>query len=308
MRWHSTASNGSSHGEHEAQSGYKIVEPVKDFEAVEATRPDFERKKPIIVTKSPNPDWRYGQGVLGQSDHPAAHHEVDPYASTRPMMSNYRLLISGIAPRPIGLISTVSSDAKSKNLSPFSYFQVVDHDPPTFIVGFSSRPGRVKDTYRNLVETGQCVINTVSEDMIEAVNATSMDPPYGVSEWEISGLTEAPTSTVKPKRVKESVLSIEAEVVEWKEFGEHRKEGMSVAGLVLLKATRFWVREDATNDELSHIDPDILRPVAQLGGMSYGRIAETFEVPRRRWKDEASQNVLLQKAEKGGGSGAGRTE
>jgi flavin reductase (DIM6/NTAB) family NADH-FMN oxidoreductase RutF len=215
------------------------------------------------------------------------------------MMSNYRLLISGIAPRPIGLISTVSSGAKSKNLSPFSYFQVVDHDPPTFIVGFSSRPGRVKDTYRNLIETGQCVINTVSEDMIEAVNATSMDPPYGVSEWEISGLTEAPTSTVKPKRVKESVLSIEAEVVEWKEFGEYRKEGMSVAGLVLLRATRFWVREDATNNELSHINLDISRPVAQLGGMSYGRIAETFEVPRRRWKDEASQNILLQDIEKG---------
>jgi flavin reductase (DIM6/NTAB) family NADH-FMN oxidoreductase RutF len=188
------------------------------------------------------------------------------------MVNNYRLLISGIAPRPIGFLSTVSEDGKAKNLAPFSYFQVVDHDPPMFIVGFSSRPGRVKDTYRNLRESGECVINTVSEDMIEAVNATSLDPPYGVSEWEVSGLHEAPTTTVRPNRVQESVMSIEGKVADIKEFSDHQKGGMSVAGLVLIKATRFWVREDATNDDVSNIQLDKLRPIAQLGGMSYGRI------------------------------------
>lgn len=209
------------------------------------------------------------------------------------MVDNYRLLISGIAPRPVGFLSTVSADGETKNLSPFSYFQVIDHDPPMFVVGFSSRPERVKDTYRNLRETGECVINTVSESMIEAVNASSIDAPYGVSEWDVTGLTEAPTSTVKPSRVQESVLSIEGKVVDVKEFADHAKPGMSIASLVLIKATRFWVQEDAVNAAGSHIDLDKLRPVAQLGGMSYGRIGSTFELPRPRWADEQPKSNLL---------------
>ncbi|UNI19553.1 hypothetical protein JDV02_005733 [Purpureocillium takamizusanense] len=279
-----------------AEAKYKIVDRAANFQEKQAKRPDFEPGRPIEVTKHPKPQWTYGQGVEGH-DASTPHKEIDPYAADRPMVNNYRLLISGIAPRPIGLISTVSGDGETKNLSPFSYFQVIDHDPPMFIVGFSSRPGREKDTFRNLKEMGECVINTVSETMIEAVNASSIDAPYGLSEWQISGLHEAPTSTVKPARVQESVLSVEGKVVDIKEFGAP-SEGMSVAGLALIKATRFWVREDATNQEASHIDLEKLRPVAQLGGMSYGRILSTFELPRQRWHDERPRNEALAELER----------
>ena len=274
---------------------YKIVERADNFEKLEAGRPDFDHSNaPIPMTKSPNPGWQYGSGVpidTGKLDIP--HKEIDPYAEDRPMVNNYRLLISAISPRPIGFLSTVSKDGKTKNLSPFSYFQVIDHDPPMFVVEFSSRPGRVKDTYRNLKETGECVINTVSENMIEAVNASSIDAPYGVSEWEISGLHEAPTTTVKPSRVQESVMSVEGKVVDIKEFTDHGQPGMSVASLVLIKATRFWVREDAANEDYSHIDLNVLRPVGQLGGMAYGRILSAFDLPRRRWVDEKPKSELL---------------
>lgn len=279
-----------------AESTYKIVDKPVDFAKAQAGRPDFDRSREIEVTKHPNPEWKYGQGVGDFAEPGADHREIDPYAADRAMVNNYRLLVSGIAPRPVGLISTHSADGKTKNLSPFSYFQVVDHDPPMFIVGFSSRPGREKDTYRNLKETEQCVINTVSEGMIEAVNASSLDAPYGVSEWDVSGLTEAPATTVKPSRVKESIFSIEGKVIDVKEFEAH-KEGMSVGGVVLIKATRFWVREDATNDEASYIDLEKLRPVGQLGGISYGRITSTFELPRSRWRDECPNSELLTQLE-----------
>ncbi|KAJ4301623.1 hypothetical protein N0V90_003716 [Kalmusia sp. IMI 367209] len=270
----------------------QIVENVEGFDEIQSARPDFDHSRlPIEVTKHPHPDWKYGDGM--QDYNPASSHvEVDPYAPDRPMINNYRLLISGIAPRPIGFISTVSKDG-AKNLAPMSYFQIVDHDPPMFVVGLSARTGRVKDTYQNLKDTGECVINTVSETMIEAVNATSLDAPYGVSEWDISGLHEAPTSTVRPSRVSESVFSIEGKVEDIKEFGDHSKDGKSVAGVVLIKATRFWVREDATNAAVSHINLETLRPVAQLGGQSYGRITSTFELPRKRWSDEVSKNKTL---------------
>lgn len=281
------------------QAEYKIVEAVTNFDEVIAQRPDFDHSNtPIEATKSPTPNWDYGQGVPEHLwNKEQTHKEIDPYAPDRPMVNNYRLLISGIAPRPIGFISTLSADGKTKNLAPFSYFQVIDHDPPQFVVGFSSRPGRVKDTFRNLRDTGECVINTVSENMIEAVNASSIDAPYGVSEWDVTGLTEAPSTTVKPSRVQESVFSVEGKLVDIKEFEDHANPGMSVASLVLIKASRFWVREDAANADYSHIDLDKLRPLGQLGGMSYGRITSTFEMPRRRWQDEQPKSELLTELE-----------
>ncbi|KAF4980669.1 hypothetical protein FZEAL_3337 [Fusarium zealandicum] len=283
-----------------AKPAFSAVQQVAGFDETIANRPDFDHSgHPIEVTKSPDPSWSYGEGV--RTGPPPAteekvHREIDPYSPDRSIGHNYRLLISGIAPRPIGFISTLSADGKTKSLAPFSYFQVVDHDPPMFIVSFSSRFGPVKDTYQNLKDTGECVINTVSESMIEAVSASSIDAPYGTSEWEVTGLTEAPTTTVKPSRVKESVLSIEAKIVDIKEFEGHRP-GMSSAAICLIKATRFWVQEDAANEDFSHIELDKLRPIAQLGGMSYGRISSTFELPRSRWADEQPKSELLTRLE-----------
>jgi flavin reductase (DIM6/NTAB) family NADH-FMN oxidoreductase RutF len=272
----------------ETQGYHKITDCAKGYQETQTTRPDFEPLKPIVMTKSPDPTWTSGIGVTESASTGSADHtEVDPYALDRPMRSNYTLLISGIAPRPVGFLSTVSKDGK-KNLAPFSYFQVVDHDPPMFIVGFSASSGRAKDTFKNLMETGECVINTVSEDMVEAMVATSIDAPAGVSEWEISGLTEAPSSTVAASRVKESVFSIEGKLVDIKELGIP-EEGHSVAATALIKASRFWVRRDATNDEVDHIDIDKLRPIAQLGGEAYARISETFEIPRRKWNNSLQQ-------------------
>ncbi|SPJ75768.1 related to conserved protein/domain typically associated with flavoprotein oxygenases, DIM6/NTAB family [Fusarium torulosum] len=288
MRMNSTSAAAAA----AAKPAFSAVQPVDGFEETIANRPGFDHSgKPIEITKSPNPSWSYGDGVRASSS-TASHQEIDPYSPDRSISQNYRLLISGIAPRPIGFISTISADGKTKNLSPFSYFQVVDHDPPMFIVSFSSRYGPVKDTYQNLKDTGECVINTVSENMIEAVSASSIDAPFGISEWDITGLTEAPTTTVKPSRVKESVFSIEGKVVDIKEFEGH-KPGMSSAAICLIKATRFWVQEDAANEDFSHIELDKLRPIAQLGGMSYGRITSTFELPRTRWIDEKPKSKLL---------------
>ncbi|KAL4798765.1 hypothetical protein BDV19DRAFT_376644 [Aspergillus venezuelensis] len=286
---------------------YQIIQDVGNFAEIEAKRPPFNPLALIKTTQSPFPTWRYGDGVPDGTTDAAqrssiTHHEIDPYGADRPTISNYRLLISGIAPRPIGFVSTVSKDNKSENLAPFSYFQVIDHDPPMFILGFSSRPGREKDTLRNLKETGECVINTVSENMIEAVNASSIDAPYGVSEWDVSGLTKAASSTVIPARVAESVFSIEGKVLEIKDFQPH-SEGMSVGGVVLIKASRFWVREGVADKELSQIELEKLRPIAQVGGIGYGRITEVFERPRTRWVDETGKSEKLQQLERMNGMG-----
>ncbi|KAL4807544.1 hypothetical protein BDV18DRAFT_158761 [Aspergillus unguis] len=264
-----------------SNSNYKIIPDIANFTKTESTRPAFDHSDtPIEVTKSPYPEWTYGQGVPGYTSSPSLkckHHEIDPYAPTRTQVSNYRLLISGIAPRPIALVSTVSSlpsqpprgdeTPVTENLAPFSYFQLIEHDPPTFVLGFFSRPGREEDTFRNLKATGECVINTVSEGMLEAVNATALDAPVGVSEWDVSGLTKVESTTVAPARVAESVFCVEGRVVDIKEFASDAN-GMSASGVVLIRATRFWVQEGAADEDFTHISLDKLRPVAQLGGIS----------------------------------------
>lgn len=236
------------------------------------------------MSDSPDPDWTYGSGANDGGESLTKHHvEIDPFAEGRPMFHNYSLLVSGIVPRPIGFVSTISATGED-NLAPFSYFQCVDHDPPVFVIGFSGRPDRPKDTLTNLEQTGECSINIVSEHMIEAVNATSLDAPRGTSEWAISGLHQAPSSTVKPARVQEAIFSIEGRLIDVVEFKTSRKPLRNKGKLAIMEATRFWAREDAIDAERKSLDLNVLRPVGQLGGNSYARVTDTFEVERKNWK------------------------
>ena len=257
---------------------YKIS---PEFQKLQATRPEFRRDAEVTVTQSPNPTWKEGDGANdGGESLKKEHVEIDPYAEGRPVASNYKLLISGMVPRPIALISTQSADGKITNLAPFSYSQVVNHDPPTFIVGFAGGLDKAKDTLKNLEESKECVINIISEHFVEAANSTSINAPYGVSEWDISGLHQAPCSIVKPARVKESIVAIEGKLVETREFESRSSPGNKTGALVIIEGVRFWVREDAINEERSVVDLKVLKPISRLGGISYGRTTDSFEIPR----------------------------
>lgn len=252
-----------------------------DFEKAQASRPDFRRDAEVVYTKPPNPTWKQGDGANdGGESLKKDHVEIDPHTEGRPVASNYKLLISGMVPRPIALISTKSLGEKTTNLAPFSYSQVVNHDPPTFVVGFVGSLERAKDTLKNLNETKECVINIISEHFLEAANATAINTPYGISEWETSGLTQAPTSVVKAARVKESILAIEGKLVEIREFESRATPGKKSSVLAIIEGVRFWVREDAVDKEQSAIDLKVLKPISRLGGISYGRTTDAIEIPR----------------------------
>lgn len=255
--------------------------PHPDFSKVEASRPVFDTKNAWKFTKTKQPSWKPGDGPNDDGEClTKEHREIDPYAEGRPAVNNYKLLISAIIPRPVGFISTRSKDGSSTNLSPFSYFQVINHDPPLFIIGFAGGFDRAKDSLRNLSETGECCINIISEHFIEAANATSVNAPYGISEWALTGLHPAPCTTVKASRVKESIFSIEGKLVETKEFESRATPGKKTGVLAIIEGVRFWAREDAINEEGNLIDPGVLRPMARLGGITFGRVLDGFELPR----------------------------
>lgn len=262
-----------------------MVKP--DFKTLESSRPPFDVLRQFQFTQSPYPTWQAGSGVRNTASLAGAdvqHREIDPYGEGRTSGDNYKLLTSGIVPRPIGFISTLNTTTSppTANLAPFSYTNMVNHDPPIFCVGFSGGRGNPKDTCRNVLETGECVINTISEWFIDAANYTSTNSPHSISEWELSGLTPAPSRFVKPARVKESAFSIEAKLVahhEWTSPASGRASGVTC----LFQGINFWVREDVTNEQGTIIDPAKLKPVSRLGGISYGRTTDGFDLQRPDW-------------------------
>ena len=178
----------------------------------------------------------------------------------------HRLLLGGVAPRPIALVSTISDDGIN-NLSPFSFFNAFGANPP--IVAFSpSRRGRdssLKDTYNNLIATKECVIQSVTYSMIEQVSLASAEFPSDYDEFVKSGLTPIESDLVKPKRVKESPFQIECRLLEMKSFGE----GGSSANLAICEVLMFHVEENIFTDGI--IDPGKIDLVARMSGDFYSR-------------------------------------
>jgi len=114
-----------------------------------------------------------------------------------------------IAPRPIGWIS--SRDAKGNlNLAPYSFFNAFNYTPP--IVGFASLGA--KDTLRNVQQTGEFAWNLATRPLAEAMNATCASVPPEVSEFELAGLTPAPSRVIAVPRVAESPVSFECRVTQ----------------------------------------------------------------------------------------------
>ncbi|KAK6369718.1 hypothetical protein LTS17_009168 [Exophiala oligosperma] len=272
-----------------------MSKPRRPFKEVEADRPDFDQSVGFLLTKTRSPDWKWGDGAYkgGGEDAPSKKHiEIDPNEPGRCALDNYKLLISGIIPRPIGFLSTRGGSkeggtAVSRNLAPFSYTQVVNHDPPIFVVGFAGSGD--KDTLKNLRASGECVINVISEHFVEAANAAAIDAPYGMSEWSLTGLTPAACTDVKADRVAESIFSVEGKVLEIRDFESRLTKNTKSGSMAIIEGVRFWVREDALTDDHSSIDPAILRPISRLGGMVYARVMQGFEIPRPKYADHRNQ-------------------
>src|SRR3990172_4391765 len=108
----------------------------------------------------------------------------------------YRLLITSVVPRPIAWVSSISKDG-IYNLAPFSFFNALCATPPLlgFCPGIRSHDVRqalgtgIKDTLRNVRETGEFVVNVVTYPLVEAMNLTSGEYETAVNEFEVAQVT-----------------------------------------------------------------------------------------------------------------------
>jgi flavin reductase (DIM6/NTAB) family NADH-FMN oxidoreductase RutF len=187
----------------------------------------------------------------------------------------YKLLIGAVVPRPIAFVSTLSRDG-IRNLAPFSFFTAVSANPPVICFCPIRRlaPDPYKDTLRNILDTREFVVNIVSEEFAEKMNVSSADFPPEVDEFEASGLTPIPSDLVKPPRVAESHVHMECKLYLAIEVGDLPGSG----NLVLGEVVRFHVDDQYFDD--FKLDPDKLRPIGRMGGATYTRTTDRFEMVR----------------------------
>lgn len=185
----------------------------------------------------------------------------------------HRLYLGFVQPRPIAWVSTAARDG-SVNLAPFSFYNMVSANPPVvlFSPALNAR-GEPKDTLRNIRETGEFVIATVTEDNAAAMNHSSAEFPHGVSEFAMAGLTPLPATRVKPPRVKESPVNIECRCRQIVSLGHESGAGQVVFGDVLVVHI-----DDGMIGANGLIDPGKLRTVGRMGGHDYTRTRDRFEL------------------------------
>jgi flavin reductase (DIM6/NTAB) family NADH-FMN oxidoreductase RutF len=178
----------------------------------------------------------------------------------------HKLLLGGVGPRPIALVSTLTADGKN-NLSPFSFFNAFGVNPP--MIAFSpARRGKdasLKDTYNNLIATKECVVQSVTFSMVEQINLASTEYPTEIDEFIKSGLTPVESDVVKPKRVKESPFHMECKLIEMKSYGE---SGGS-ANIAICEVLKIHVAEDIFTNGI--IDPQKIDLVGRMSGNYYCR-------------------------------------
>lgn len=189
----------------------------------------------------------------------------------------YKILTATITPRPIAWITTLSARGQI-NAAPYSFFNVMGHEPPTVAIGLLASAGRFKDTASNIVETGEFVVNLVDETNAEAMNITAIDAPTDIDELTLAGLNTSESTVVKPPRIKESSVSFECCTLTSVLTGPHQ---LVVIGKVLRAHIADRFIQDA---DRCHINTPALRLVARMHGSGwYARSSDLFQLDRPKW-------------------------
>ncbi|MCS7000271.1 MAG: flavin reductase family protein [Bacteroidota bacterium] len=198
--------------------------------------------------------------------------------STVPHAQMHGILLSGVAPRPIAFVASRSAQGDI-NLAPFSFFNAFASKPPVVAIGpaVSVRSGKVKDTWRNILETGECTISVVTYGMLHQMNLAAAEYPHGTDEFVKAGLTKVPAETVDVPYVGESPFVMECRLVQNIEL--FREEGGN-GNIMLLRVHRIHVKESVLTE--GKIDPRKMDLVARMGYHWYARVTPDvcFELPQ----------------------------
>lgn len=171
----------------------------------------------------------------------------------------YGLLGSLIIPRPIAFISTINSQG-ILNLAPYSFFTMGGSNPPSLVfsatLGANAQP---KGTLRNIVATGEFVVNCVHRELAESLATAASGFPKERADWEACGLSAVESRFVAPPRLGESKAQFECRLFRVVEHGD------------VLDAARYVIGEILCVHLEASLAGDLsaFKPVARLGGQDY---------------------------------------
>jgi len=188
----------------------------------------------------------------------------------------YKLMTGSILPRPIGWISTRNQSGRP-NLAPYSFFNMVCANPPTVVFApmIRSTDGRTKDTLNNIRESGEFVVNIVTEELAEAMNRSSQETAAEVNEFEMAGVTPVESTAVKAPRVAESPINFECKARDIIEINDQPGGGFLVTGTVI----HLHIDEGVMLGT-DKIDLEALKPIGRLAGGGYARMTDIFHMER----------------------------
>lgn len=191
----------------------------------------------------------------------------------------YQLMVSSVMPRPIGWISTMN-EAGDANLAPFSFFNAVTSEPPTLMISVGRRrDGTRKDSAANLLATQEAVVHIAHRDLAEKMVATSAEVAPEVDEFGLADLERVPSDLVRPFRVKDALIAMEATMA------RHLEVGVGPVDMFLLEVVRFHLGEEIVADGFP--DPTRLEAVGRLGGVYYCATTHLFKLARPPMPDRS---------------------
>lgn len=204
------------------------------------------------------------------------------YPDTMTVPEIHKLMVGGVAPRPIALISTLS-EKNIPNLAPYSFFNIMSINPT--MVAFSttyrgSERGN-KDTHNNLLQTRQCTISVVPHSLVQQINVSAVEFDAKVDEFEKTGLTPLASTIVKPARVSESPFHLECEL-----FLMINSGGKPGAGnIAICKVLAIHIDESKFTE--GYVDPVKMDLVGRMSADFYSRAdsSSVFTVPRPAYKN-----------------------
>ena len=169
----------------------------------------------------------------------------------------------GFMPLPVAFISTISQDGVP-NIAPYSCIMPVLR--PLDLICLAS--ARKRDTLENIRQTGEFVVNMVGAEFSDKVIPTAKISSPETNEFELAGLGQKPSETVRAPGIEGSYAWMECEL-----FKEYEEPNYI---LIMGRVLRLEV-EDAVLSPEGDLDIEKARPLMMTGskqGMHFCTISD----------------------------------
>ncbi len=186
----------------------------------------------------------------------------------------YSYLVGAISPRPIAWISTLNSEGIA-NIAPYSFFTVASCKPPVLSVTQVNPSDKTnKDTLSNLMATKECVVNIVSQELVEKMNQSCANYPSDISEFDAANIAQAPSLLVNAPSVAGSKVRFECKLREVISISNEPGGGK----MMLLDVVGICIKDSVMSN--GYIDPKLLNAVGKMGGDYFSTTKDKFVLKR----------------------------